>query len=53
MTLNDKFNKYKILDPVNIYNFGIKFDFIRYHLKSMIFFAYDHLEGAGPAITRT
>jgi hypothetical protein len=33
MTLNEKFINYKVLDLVILYNFDIKFDFIRDHIK--------------------
>ena len=35
MTLNKKVVNYKILDPVILYNFDIKFDFIRNHMKKL------------------
>jgi hypothetical protein len=35
MTLNEKFINYKILGLVNIYNFDIKFDFMRNHMKKL------------------
>jgi hypothetical protein len=42
MTLNELIINYKILDLINLYNFDIKFDFIRDHMKSCNFFAWDH-----------
>jgi hypothetical protein len=39
ITLNEKVINYKVLDFVILYNFDIKFDFIRDHMKKiMIFF---------------
>jgi hypothetical protein len=35
MTLNKKVINYKIVDLVNLYNFGIKFDFIQDHMKRL------------------
>ena len=35
MTLNEKVINYKILVLVNFYNFIIKFDFIRNHMKNL------------------
>jgi len=35
MTLNEKFVNYKVLDLVILYNFGIKLDFIRDHMKKL------------------
>jgi hypothetical protein len=46
MTLNKKVINYKILDPVILYNFNIKLDFIRDHIKSYNFF-YGIFLGAG------
>jgi len=44
MTLNEKVINYKILDHVNLYNFDIKCDFIRDHVKKFInLFTWDHL----------
>ena len=37
MTLNKKVANYKVLDLVILYNFGIKFDFIRDHMKKLWF----------------
>jgi hypothetical protein len=38
MILNEKVINYKIIDLVNLYNLGIKFDFIRNYMKSYEFF---------------
>jgi hypothetical protein len=35
MILSEKVINYKILDHVNLYNFDIKFDFIRDHMKKL------------------
>jgi len=35
MTLNEKVINYKVLDLVILYNFDIKFDFIRDHMKKL------------------
>ena len=35
MTFNEKVINYIILDPVNLYNFDIKFDFIQNHMKKL------------------
>jgi len=35
MTSNEKVFIYKILDQVILYNFDIKFDFIRDHMKKL------------------
>jgi hypothetical protein len=35
MILNKKIINYKILGLVKFYNFGIKFDFIRNHMKKL------------------
>ena len=44
MILNEKVVNYKVLDLVILYNFGVKFDFIRDHMKSLwIFFMCNHL----------
>jgi hypothetical protein len=43
MTLNEKVINYKVLDPIILYNFGIKFDFIRDHMKNYDFFVWNHL----------
>jgi hypothetical protein len=44
MTLNEKYINYKIVGIINLYNFGIKFDFIRdYIKKNYEFFAWNHL----------
>ena len=37
-TLNEKVINYKVLDLVILYNFDIKFDFIRDHMKRLRFF---------------
>ena len=52
MTLNEKVVNYKVLDLVILYNFGIKFDFIRDHIKKLWFFCVEPFVGAGHAITR-
>ena len=38
MTLNENFINCNVLDLVILYNFGIKFDFIRDHMKKLWFF---------------
>ena len=44
MTLIEKFIDYKVLDLIILYNFDMKFDFIRDHMKKLlIFFAWKHL----------
>jgi hypothetical protein len=35
MISNKKVINYKVLDLVNLYNFNIKFDFIRNHMKML------------------
>jgi len=35
MTLNEKIINYKVLNVVIIYNFDIKFDFIREYIKNL------------------
>ena len=35
MTLNEKVVNYKVLDLLILYNFGIKFDFIRNHMRKL------------------
>jgi hypothetical protein len=35
MTLNKEFINYKILDLIILYNFNIKFDFIRDYMKKL------------------
>jgi len=35
MTLNEKVINYKVLDLVILYNFDIKFDFIRDHMRKL------------------
>ena len=52
MTLNEKVINYNILDPVILYNFDIKFDFIRGHMKKLWIFFMEPFVGAGHAITR-
>ena len=52
MTLNEKFIDYKVLDPVILYNFDIKFDFILDHMKKLYFFCVELFVVAGHAITR-
>ena len=52
MTLNEKVINYNILDPVILYNFSIKFDFIRDHMKKLCIFIAKLFVGAGHAITR-
>ena len=43
-TLNEKVINYKVLDIVILYNFDIKFIFIRDHMKKVMnFFTYNHL----------
>lgn len=37
MTLIEKVTNYKILDHIKLYNFGVKFNFIRDHEKGMNF----------------
>ena len=37
MTLIEKVTNYKILDHIKLYNFGVKFNFIRDHEKDMNF----------------
>ena len=51
MTLNEKIISYKILYLVNIYNFGIKFEFIRNHMKKYELFCVTFV-GEVHAITR-
>ena len=51
MILNKNDINYKVLDLVILYNFGIKFDFIRDHIKSYEFFCVEPFIGAGHAIT--
>ena len=38
MTLDEKVINYKIVDLVKLYNFGIKFVFLRDHMKMLLFF---------------
>ena len=52
MTSNEKVINYKVLDLVILYNFNIKFDFIRAHMKSYEYFYMEPFVGAGHAITR-
>ena len=35
MILNEKVINYKILDLIKLYNFGVKFNFIRDHMKKL------------------
>jgi len=51
MTINEKLIIYKILDFVKLYNLGVKFVFIRYHMKSCEFFLVRPLVEADHAIT--
>ena len=51
MILNEKVINYKKIDLMNQYNFGIKFYFIRDHIKSYNFFR-ETIVGTGHAITR-
>jgi hypothetical protein len=44
MILNEKLINYKVLDHINLYNFGIKFNFIRDYIKIAFL-------GAGDTIT--
>ena len=53
MTLNENVINYKVLNLVILYNFDIKFDFIRDHIKKLIFFCVKPFVGAGHAITHT
>ena len=41
MTLDEKVINYKIVDLVKLYNFGIKFVFLRDHMKRLLFFLRD------------
>jgi hypothetical protein len=50
---NENFVKYKVLDLVKLYNFDIKFVFIRIHIKKLNFFATTPFPGAVDVITRT
>ena len=44
MTLNGKVANCKVLDPIILYDFDIKFDFIQNHMKKkMFFFVWCHL----------
>ena len=52
MILNEKVINYKVLDLVILYNFDIKFDFIRDHMEKLYFFCVELCVGAGHAITR-
>jgi hypothetical protein len=52
MSLNEKVINYKILDLVILYNFDIKFDFNRNHMKSYGLFYAKLFLGAGHTITR-
>ena len=51
MTLNKKSYQIKVLDLVILYNFHIKFDSIRDHMKSYEYFYVESFLGAGHAIT--
>jgi hypothetical protein len=51
-TINEKVINYKVLDLVILYNFDIKFDFIRDHIKKLWIFLCGTIFGAGHAITR-
>jgi hypothetical protein len=51
MILNEKFMNYKILDLANLYNLGIKFDFMRDYIKSYEFICVESFAGAGYTIT--
>ena len=52
MTFNESFITYKVLDHVILYNFDIKFDFVRDHIKSYEFFCVEPFVGADHATTR-
>jgi hypothetical protein len=52
MTLIKNVINYKILYLVILYNFGIKFDFIRDHMKRLRIFYVKPFLGAVHAITR-
>ena len=52
MTLNEKVINYKVLDLVILYNFDIKFDFIRDHMKMFWIFFMRPFVGASHAIIR-
>jgi hypothetical protein len=52
MTLTENSINYKILNLFNLYNFDIKFDFIRDHIKSYKSICVGPFVGAGHAITR-
>ena len=51
MTSNEKFINYKVLGLIIFYNFDVKFDFIRDHMKKLWFFCVEPFVGAGHAIT--
>ena len=42
MTLNENVINYNVLDLVILYNFDIKFDFIRDHMKMLRFFVWNY-----------
>ena len=48
MTLNENVINYIVLDLIILYNFDIKFDFIRYYI-----FCVEPFVGTGHAITRS
>ena len=52
MTLNENVINYNVLDLVILYNFDIKFDFIRDHMKKLCIFFIEPFIGVGHAITR-
>ena len=52
MILDEKFIDNKVLDLDILYNFNIKFDFIRAHMKSYEYFYMEPFVGAGHAIIR-
>ena len=52
MTLNEKVVNYKVLDLIILYNFGIKFDFNRDHMKKLGFFCVEPFVGTVHTITR-
>jgi hypothetical protein len=48
MTLNEKFINYIYVGLVYFYNFGIKFDFIRDHMKKLCIFLRGTICRGGP-----
>ena len=52
MTLNKKVINYKVWYLIILYNFDIKFDFIRNYMKKLWFFYVELFVGAGHAFTR-